>query len=357
MTPLISRMYPFSQFRSAEDREFVSLVSVDTQKPADEALPLVSVIIPVFNAAPFLAESVSSVLGQDYPNLEVIAVDDGSTDASLEILQGFGRRVRVLRRSNGGPAAARNVALKAAEGSMIAFHDADDIWLPGKLRAQVDFLTRHPDIGLVFGQFAFWRPGPDGTFPDPNWFAEHPETWEIKDQLSGWIYTDELRDCQIAMITPLVRRSVITSVGIFDETLASGSDYDYWLRVTYTTRCHKLDQCLALYRLHGNSVTTRVRATNFAYQIVKRALVRRGLVGPDGRRIPMQVLDRRLSAIALDFAELHLVRGSIRIGLHNIGLYFRHAGFAPRSVLNCSMRSVRALAKRARDRFWNRRPS
>ena len=285
------------------------------------------------------------------PVLEIVAVDDGSTDASLRILQSFGTRVRLLTQDNRGPAAARNLGLKAAAGSMIAFHDADDVWLPDKLSTQVDYLAKHPDIGLVFGQFAFWQPGPDGTYPRPDWFADHPETWEIKDQLSGWIYTDELRDCQIAMITPLVRRSVISSVGDFDETLTSGSDYDYWLRVTYTTQCHKLDRCLALYRLHGNSVTTRVRATNFAYQVVKRALTRHGLVGPDGRGIPMQLLDRRLSTIALDFAELHLARGSFRVALENIGRYFSHAGFAPRSIANCSLRAVRALAKRIKDRL------
>lgn len=347
-------MHVFNIQHGQRDRDTGLSATQVTQTLSEEALPLVSIIVPVFNAAAFLAESIESILAQDYPRVEVIAVDDGSTDTSAAILQSFGDRIRVLRQRNCGPAAARNLGLTVAAGSLIAFHDADDVWLPGKLWAQVNCLVERQDIGLVFGQFAYWRSDSNGAYPDPRWFVSHPETWEIRDRLSGWIYSDEIRDSQIAMITPLIRRSVMSSVGDFDETLASGSDYDYWLRTTYTTQCHKLDQCLALYRLHGDSVTRRIRPTNFGYEIVKRALERNGLVGPGGRSIPREIFDRRLSALALDFAELHLVRGSWRVALSNIGLYFSHTGVTPGSFWRCLSRSVRALAKRARQPIRNR---
>jgi glycosyltransferase involved in cell wall biosynthesis len=103
-------------------------------------LPLVSVIMPAYNTARYIREAIDSVLDQDYPSKELIVIDDGSTDGTLEVLRSYGDRITLIEQRNQGSAVARNAGLAAARGECIAFLDSDDIWLPGKLRLQVDHL-------------------------------------------------------------------------------------------------------------------------------------------------------------------------------------------------------------------------
>src|SRR5512143_4014499 len=111
--------------------------------------PLVSVVMPVYNGARYLRQALESALNQTYRPLEIIVVDDGSTDETSAILAEFGSRIRAIRQKNPGSAAARNAALQAAHGEIIAFLDADDLWLPQKLEVQVAYLRAHPDVELV----------------------------------------------------------------------------------------------------------------------------------------------------------------------------------------------------------------
>ena len=106
--------------------------------------PLVSIIMPAHNREAYIGEAVESALSQDYENVELIVVDDGSTDRTYEILSDFGERIRLFRQHNAGPGAARNRGLDHAGGEFIAFLDSDDVWAPGKLRAQVSHLQRNP---------------------------------------------------------------------------------------------------------------------------------------------------------------------------------------------------------------------
>lgn len=130
--------------------------------------PLVSVIMPAYNARPYIAEAMQSVLSQDYPNIELIVVDDGSVDGSAECAKMFGDRVKVIRQANAGVAAARNKGLDEAKGELIAFLDADDVWLPGKISAQVEYLRQHPETAVVYGTFLRWHAKADGTFDAPR---------------------------------------------------------------------------------------------------------------------------------------------------------------------------------------------
>ena len=113
--------------------------------------PRVSVIIPSFNRAHCIAGSVESVLAQSFQDLEVIVVDDGSTDNTQEVLARFGNRIRVIRQDNGGVSAARNAGMRAARASWIAFQDSDDMWRPEKLQAQIECLEKYQ------GQMCFTR--------------------------------------------------------------------------------------------------------------------------------------------------------------------------------------------------------
>ena len=120
---------------------------------------LVSCVIPVYNGARFVAESIESVLAQAYRPLEVIVVDDGSTDGTEDVLAAFGDRIRVFFQPNAGAAAARNRGVAEARGGWLTFQDADDLWAPDKLERQMECFRRNPELDLCFGYLQnFWEP-------------------------------------------------------------------------------------------------------------------------------------------------------------------------------------------------------
>src|SRR2546427_4231674 len=114
--------------------------------------PVVSVVIPVYNGERYLADAIQSVLDQTYQNLEVIVVDDGSTDGSAAVAKRFGDAIRYVRQANGGVCQARNTGISVARGTYLAFLDQDDLWLPDKLAVQVAYLESHPEVGAVYCQ-------------------------------------------------------------------------------------------------------------------------------------------------------------------------------------------------------------
>src|SRR5262245_42249310 len=118
---------------------------------------LVSVVMPVYNGERHLREAIDSVLRQTHRNLELIVVDDGSTDGSAEIARAFGDQVRLIRQANVGSAVARNVGIASARGEFVAFIDADDGWVSNKLELQVRYLVEHPDVGMVYHGWIVWE--------------------------------------------------------------------------------------------------------------------------------------------------------------------------------------------------------
>ncbi|MCF8112160.1 MAG: glycosyltransferase family 2 protein, partial [Desulfobacteraceae bacterium] len=129
------------------------------QKNASSENPLISVVIPVYNRGAWIAEAVDSVLSQDYEPLELIVVDDGSNDATGEILSSYGSRIRVISQANAGVSAARNRGAAEAAGDWIAFLDSDDYWLSGKLSAQTAFFKKNPGIRICQTEEIWIRKG------------------------------------------------------------------------------------------------------------------------------------------------------------------------------------------------------
>lgn len=277
--------------------------------------PLVSVIVPAYNDAAFIGAAIESALAQDYPRLEVIVVDDGSTDETVSKAAGYGERVRVIEQRNSGAAVARNRGMEAARGELIAFLDADDFWLAGKIRTQVEHLQRHPDIGAVYSRWAewYWPQVADPLTVVPASSAVEPLGIDLDE--SGWIYPKLLLDCSVHTSTAVLRKQVVERVGGFDGQLRKGQDYDYWLRCSRFTQFHKINRPLSLYRIRSDSITRRASTVNYGAMVIEGALAKWGSAGPDGARANSLLLARRRAQLWRDFAHSQLTSGDPRLAL------------------------------------------
>lgn len=188
-------------------------------------MPLVSVIIPTYNRAAYIAHAIRSVRGQTYPNVEIIVADDGSTDNTPEIVAGFGDAVTYLSLPHRGqPAATRNAGLRAAKAEFVAFLDSDDLFLPSKLAHQLRTFESHPEAGLVYSNGRFFRDDPE----EPTGYV-----LEGLPTPSGDALADLLRGNFLAPPVVLIRRACLDAVGTFDERpdFFAVEDYDLWLRM------------------------------------------------------------------------------------------------------------------------------
>jgi glycosyltransferase involved in cell wall biosynthesis len=198
--------------------------------------PLVSVVIPTYNRAWCLAEAVDSVLAQDVRDFELIVVDDGSTDDTPRLLEGYGEAIRVLRRENLGVSASRNAGIAAARGGLIAFLDSDDLWLTGKLRRQVEFFASHPEA-LICQTEERWVK--NGRRVNPG--RRHRKR-------GGMIFEPSLDLCLVSPSAVMVRQAIFERVGLFDESLPACEDYDLWLRVSCRFPVHLIEAALIVKR-------------------------------------------------------------------------------------------------------------
>jgi glycosyltransferase involved in cell wall biosynthesis len=273
------------------------------------SLPKTSVIIPCFNGEKYIETAVRSVLDQDWQNLEIIVVDDGSTDGSALLIQNKFPQVILVQQANQGVAAARNTGIQNATSEWIAFLDADDVWLPKKLYLQWQKLQANPGVRMVYSAWQVWQT--DDIFPSPS-FLEHLESQSSKFDNwagpSGSIYTDLLLDCVVWTSTVLMHKTVFDEVGKFDTSLRIGEDYDLWLRASRVTPILRVAFPLALYRIHASSITKTVPTKNYQGIVIERAIAQWGLVSYDLKRADKKAVYRNLSRTWSDFAQANLAK-------------------------------------------------
>ncbi len=210
--------------------------------------PLVSVIIPTWNRWDYLCLTVESVLAQTYPTVEIIVVDDGSTDATAEGLQAYGDRLRVIRQANQGGTASRNTGIRAAQGDYLTFLDHDDLMLPGKLERQVALLESQPEIGAAHCRWSYIDP-------------QGKPISKIGPLPEGDIYKTLVLGCFLWSGAPVVRRQWIEQLGGFDPTIWS-SDWDLWIRLAAAgCRFGCIQQVLGAYRIMPDSTMADVERT------------------------------------------------------------------------------------------------
>jgi len=212
-------------------------------------MPLVSAAIITHNRAHYLDDAITSVLDQTVDDLELIVVDDGSTDDTAEVVEPYLDRIRYIRCPHRGKAAARNTAVRLADGELFAFCDSDDRWYPDRLERQLDALERDGDVGMVHGHVDVvderGHTLPDRTATGRAVFSaahRRPAT-----------YASYASECRCLSSTILVRRTVFDTVGPYDSTLPI-EDYDFYLRLVLEYPVLFLDgPALAQYRVHDDT--------------------------------------------------------------------------------------------------------
>lgn len=273
------------------------------------ASPLVSVIIPCYNSAAHITDAINSVFAQDYPNIEVIVVDDGSTDNSIDILRQFGDKIVVQQQANQGPAAARNAGMRLAKGEFIAFIDSDDLWLPGKLTAQISYLQQHPKVGLCYCGWAILH---DGTSLEQiaAQLADAPKAETLENAYySGWLYLKLLKESVIHTITAVIRKDVIDTIGMFNTDYRIGEDHDLWLRISQQYQMVKLSHTYAVYRDNPQSTTKKVHAKNFSLLVLESAVANYGLTCPSGASESQAVVNNYLGGRHFTYGYNAMIQG------------------------------------------------
>jgi glycosyltransferase involved in cell wall biosynthesis len=195
----------------------------------------VSVVIPTYNRARRVCRAIASVLYQTHHPAEIIVVDDGSRDGTLQRVAQFSRQVQYLRHpSNLGVSAARNTGIRASVSPLIALLDSDDYWLPNKLAAQMRFFAVHPEAVACQTQEIWMR---RGARVNPK--AKHRKP-------AGDIFEPSLKRCLVSPSAVMLKRSLLDEIGLFDESFPVCEDYDLWLRVSCRHPVHLIDEALVV---------------------------------------------------------------------------------------------------------------
>lgn len=222
----------------------------------------VSVVIPTYNSARFLGEALDSVTAQSFRDLEIIVVDDGSTDDTPALLARYGEQITRLRQAQSGPAAARNAGLAAARGEFVAFLDADNFWVPTKLERQLPRFRGRPQLGLVFSDAVTFDA--QGVRSD-SWLAERPGQ-------GNWTFERLLSDNFICTSTVVARRECFARVGGFDPELRSVEDREMWLRIAAEYELDCVPEPLAWWRFHeANLMWDRETALTCLVRVLRKA--------------------------------------------------------------------------------------
>jgi len=227
--------------------------------------PLVSVVIPTYNRERYIAEAIDSVLAQTYTNVQIIVIDDGSTDNTRQVVEKYAADVQYVWQQNSERGASRNRGLALAKGDFISFLDSDDVWLPGKLESEVSYLIEHPKVGLVCS---------DVVVVDAN--GVEIKGLRIK-KYSGNVTKHLLDGNFVLMASHLARTELIRRAGGFREEreLSGSEDWELWVRLSTITDFGYMNSPNGLMRTHsGNTMTNpaaMARSMDYAIQIMSQS--------------------------------------------------------------------------------------
>jgi glycosyltransferase involved in cell wall biosynthesis len=222
-------------------------------------MPLISAIIPAYNYGLYLRQAINSVLEQNVRDLEVIVVDDGSTDSTCEIVEAItDKRVRYHFQENSGLASARNAGILLSSGKYLSFLDADDIWLSQKSALQIRVFEENPRTGLVYGSYQLI-----------DSIGNILATRNAQRFDTGWLEKLVLGNFVAGSAsTSMIKQEVFRETGLFDSHLVAGEDWDMWLRIANTYEIRGVKEVVSCIRIHDKNLSSRIRTMDKGYQAV-----------------------------------------------------------------------------------------
>jgi glycosyltransferase involved in cell wall biosynthesis len=270
-------------------------------------MPDVSVILPVYNREQSVARAIRSVLAQTCTAIELIAIDDGSTDGTRDVLDSFGSQITVVEQPHAGAYAARNRGLRHARGELIAFIDSDDAWLPDRLAAQMPLMER-PEVGLVFGDVVHVRPGYE---------RRRVTSFQVAPPRRGRVAAQFAWCNFVPTSAVLVRRSCIDEAGGFAENVPLSCDYLMWFRIALRHELDFVDRVVAEYTLSADSMSRDLgRSIDARIQLFSAELAR--TTDPATRKILKRLLFNLSCSLAL--AAMRKRAGTVARPLHRARL-------------------------------------
>jgi glycosyltransferase involved in cell wall biosynthesis len=286
----------------------------------------VSVIIPTYNRCAMLLEAIDSVLAQSVTAIELIVIDDGSTDGTAEHLMRLDKTIRIERIDHSGPAAARNRGVALASAPLIAFLDSDDLWAPRKLERQLAFMRANPACAISQTGEIWIR---NGRRVNPG--VRHRKR-------AGDIFIDSLRTCLISMSATMMRTDLFRSLGGFDEIMTAAEDYDLWLRILIDHEAGLLDEPLVTRRGGHPDQTSATTPAIDRFRILALAKLL-----ADDRLSPM----RRAAVVEMLAEKCHIYAGGLarRGRIDQARLYQRIADQAQNwrdTEIGCAIKSIRS---------------
>lgn len=304
-------------------------------------MPRVSVVIPTYNCARFLGQTIDSALRQAYRDFEIIVVDDGSTDDTQQVVAVYGKTIRYVYQSNQGASAARNVALSIASGEFIAYLDADDLWIADKLSRQVEYMDDHPACGFLHTEVS--------VIDEQNKVLHTRFNYETNRPVpQGLCIRELLLRSHIQTLTVLERRTAFDDAGMFDLRLPVAQDYLHWLGVVLRGyEVGYLAEPLGQYRWRaGSLMSSQRRLVEDFVRIYEIIVAEYGLEQSQGAEM-MELVQAQLYATQRQLAYLERREGSGAIARRRLSRLIRQRPFDLKLYLDFAKSYVsRQVARR-----------
>jgi glycosyltransferase involved in cell wall biosynthesis len=311
----------------------------------------ISIVIPVYNGAAFIADTVQACLKQTYRDFEVVVVNDGSRDATLEQLAPFGDAIRIISIPNGGVSNARNVGVQASVGAYVAFLDADDIWQADKLERHLGAMLAHPTVGFSCSNYRTISPGwPDSVHFDQ--YRDNPGMWFDRPMPATQAYRQLIHGNFVGTCSNVIaRRDLLVDAGLFNVGLRQAEDYDLWLRCAERTDFLLLSDVLLDKVGHDSNLTNNLVETWQYHEQVLVALRDSEAVLVRGLRDEVR---RELSTVRYIIGNRLFNRGQARaaftyfgaaLGSHlSLANFFAFSGHATRKATRLLLETLKLRA-------------
>ncbi|WP_052446513.1 glycosyltransferase [Geoalkalibacter ferrihydriticus] len=256
-------------------------------KKNDDCKFKVSIVIPTFNNEEYILDALESVINQSYKNIEIVVVDDGSTDGTQYALEKYKNKIKYIYQKNRGVSAARNKGISVSTGDFICFLDSDDIFEKNKIEKQLKIHKENEQLCVSYTDMAIFNGG-------KNFEKSYHKKNNMNCQ-SGFIFKNVVLGNIISTITVMIKREVFNNVGLFDESLNIGEDYDMWLRIASQYEVGYVPEVLSFYRRGHQSLTTRKPTSTFREPVLVSIIKKHLALNKDlKKQIPIVKLRRRL---------------------------------------------------------------